>query len=380
MSQRGGFAHWLVALSCLLAAVRMLGRGAKYLSNWCRRARTLNLESRRRIGGQAFSLLLDTGSSDLWVVSSDCISEECAGVRKYNRTSSLTLTDQPFHLDYLAGNVTGLVGADTARLGDFEVSEQTFAMANSTNGLGLSDTGNSGILGLAFPAEASIPDTIGRTIADNLFSGLNDDSQVARQGRPSPIAVLDTGTTLILGPTADVARFWASVGGARQSERGWEIPCTRGVSVSFALGEGDQQTAYAVDPADMSWAAEGSVDLGDWCLGGVQANDGVNFAADWLLGDTFLRNVYATHHVATGSRPPAIGLRGLTDPPAAQAAFVARRGADPLPPSRVVLPPPADRALTGGDICGIATACGVVAGAVIVVLFMARKGRRRSGD
>lgn len=258
-------------------------------------------------------------------------------------------------------------------------------MANSTAGLGLAGTGNSGILGLAFPAEASIPDTVGRTLVLNLLSGFNDSSaqyfafqlggnasgssftvgevdpafaksaddltftpvfrapgalydywklplqsftingtsfalsKTNVKGAPAPIAVLDTGTTLILGPTQDVARFWESVGGARQTDRGWEVPCNRAVNVGMILGEGSSRKEYAIDPADISWK-EGSVDGGTWCLGGLQGNDGVRpfllyihtplcsprdflvaglltrpcifsqvFAADWLLGDAFLR-------------------------------------------------------------------------------------------
>lgn len=216
------------------------------------------------------------------------------------------------------------------------------ALANQTTGLGLSATGNSGILGLSFPFEASIPDTLGVTLLENLLSSLEDsdryfaiklgrddtsssftvgqlDSAIANStdnftftdvyplgansydywkiplqsltinhtsfplsksrvvGSPSPIAVTDTGTTLILGPSDDVDRFWMSVGASRKIEDlGWQVRCDRGVVVGFNLGSGDSQKEYFLDPADLSWL-EGGKD-GDWCLGGIQANDDVRLS------------------------------------------------------------------------------------------------------
>ena len=211
-------------------------------------------------------------------------------------------------------------------------------MANETQGLALSSTGNSGILGLSFPFEASIPDTSGTTILENLLSPFNDsdryfavklgrdgenssftigelDPTVANSpdditytavtpfahniydywkmplqyltinsttfplsssgvpGASAPIAVFDTGTTLILGPSDDVDRFWQSVGASRKTDDGWQVRCDRGVSIGFVLGEGAGQKEYVLDPADLSWK-QGLRD-GDWCFGGVQANDGV---------------------------------------------------------------------------------------------------------
>ncbi|KAH9854110.1 acid protease [Lenzites betulinus] len=392
------------------------------------------------IGGQDFMVILDTGSSDLWVVSSDCTTTDCEGVHKYSQTPSLSPLDVSFHLNYLIGNVSGTVGTETVTLGEYQISSQVFAMANETNGLGLDGTGNSGIMGLSFPAEAAIDDTTGRTLVENLFSAFNDTSRrffsykLGRDqtsssftigeldptfanatadlvynpvfatkgspydywklplqsltvngtsfslsksridGAPAPIAVLDTGTTLVLGPSADVSRFWESVGSARQSERGWEVPCNRAVVIGMVLGEGDAQKEYTVDPADISWK-EGSVD-DVWCLGGVQSNDGV-YSADWLLGDAFLRNVYVTHHAANDSQPPKIGLRGLTDPAVALAAFINDRGPDPGGPVHVRARADHTSALTGGGICGIATASGFVAGAVVLVLVFTFTGHRR---
>lgn len=106
----------------------------------------------------------------------------------------------------------------------------------------------------------------------------------------TPIAVLDTGTTFILGPSADVEAFWGAVGSARKSVLGqWEVRCERAVSVGFVLGEKDGAREYVVDPTDISWVPSGE-ELG-WCVGGVQANDHVN-SGDWILGDTFLRVSY----------------------------------------------------------------------------------------
>ncbi|OBZ75745.1 Chymosin [Grifola frondosa] len=307
--------------------------------------------------GEDFLVLLDTGSADLVCYCtmeacdappdidavgyiSDCAEEDCQGVPTYKKTASLSLTDTPFHLDYLMGAVTGTVGSETVTLGQFNISDQVFALANDTSGLGLSGTGNSGILGLSFPAEAAIPDTSGRTLVENfsllsptiatvtlhpLFANSTSDfaytpvfsadgsdydywkmplqsltingttfslSPSRVDGASAPIAVFDTGTTLMLGPSADVDRFWQSVGGARKTDDGWQVRCDRAALLSFVLGDGDSQKEYMVDPADISWE-EGFAD-GEWCMAGVQGNDGV-FSGDWLLGDTFLRNVYVVH-------------------------------------------------------------------------------------
>lgn len=93
----------------------------------------------------------------------------------------------------------------------------------------------------------------------------------------TPIAVLDTGSTLILGPTLDVDALWQAVGqeGAtrKNDETGlWEVQCNKGILISFVLGDPENQHEYPMDPSDINWA-EGSNDA--WCMGGIQANDRV---------------------------------------------------------------------------------------------------------
>ena len=74
---------------------------------------------------------------------------------------------------------------------------------------------------------------------------------------PTPIAVFDTGTTLILGPSDDVDRLWTSIGGARKSDNGWQVRCDRGMVLGFALGTANSLKEYLLDPADLSWVEGG---------------------------------------------------------------------------------------------------------------------------
>lgn len=395
--------------------------------------------ARMDIGAQSFLVLLDTGSSDLWIVSSSCTEDDCQSVPKYQPTPSLDLSPQAFELQYLLGEVSGVIGTETIGLGRFEVLSQVFALANQTAGLGLAATGNSGILGLSFPTEAAIPDTSGRTLLENLVASLdepdkyfavklgrNDNSSsftigeldpaystsmsdfaftnVYSSGRSdydywkvpllsitvndtafdlsgsrvhgsqSPIAIFDTGTTLILGPSDDVDRLWQSIGGAQKTEQGWKVRCDRAMVIGMVLGEGDSAKEYAIDPADLSWI-EGGRD-GDWCMGGIQGNDGVS-SGDWLLGDTFLRNVYLVHHVGNSTQPPSVGIKGLTDPQTALTNFRLARGDDPTPPVPVLAKVTHRRyAISEWAINGIALAGGFVVGSVLTVVISACVARR----
>lgn len=227
------------------------------------------------------------------------------------------------------------------------------ALANSTTGLGLSGTGNAGILGLCFPAVASISSTSGKTLLENVFahfdepsrffafklgrsSGQNNtgssftigqlDSSITSDmthldftpvskagsdtfnywklslrsltinsstfqlspslipGTQDPVAVLDTGTTLILGPSVDVEALWMFIGRGGATRKNpqtgnWEVKCDRGVILGFVLGDNGRE--YPVDPGDINWAEGGSGD--GWCMGGIQANDGASFFSYWPL-------------------------------------------------------------------------------------------------
>ncbi|KAJ7074245.1 acid protease [Mycena amicta] len=128
-----------------------------------------------------------------------------------------------------------------------------------------------------------------------------------------PLAVLDSGTTLILGPIADVKAIYDMLGaGARYSpDAGYQVRCTLNILLRIVVGNPPGQ--YTIHPFDFAWSEGGT--SGEWCLGGIQGNDRVN-GADWIFGDTFLRNCYV------------VGLLGLTDADKAISEFRQERGPD----------------------------------------------------
>ncbi|KAI0063476.1 acid protease, partial [Artomyces pyxidatus] len=396
------------------------------------------------IGGQEMEVIFDTGSSDLWVVSSNCTQADCDGVAKYSQTPTLSLSNHSFSLSYLVGSVSGVVGFETVAVGPYQISPQVFALANETRGLNLSVAGDSGILGLSFPLSAAIPPTSGKTLLENLFSYFDDahrffafhlggdlyDSSLSlgqldpalanstdgftytpvytgRKGVPdywklplhaitlngsasfsslapsrvpgsaTPIAVLDSGTTFVLGPSADVDAFWNLVGASRKTDGGqWQVKCSRAVTVGFVLGNDDTRE-YIVDPHDISWKEGDAAD--EWCTGGIQTNDHIN-SGDWILGDTFLRNVYVTHHGATTNKPPLIGLLNLTDPASSLQRFQDERGNDPLSPiqgSGEVHRHGERLRLSAGAICGIVVVGAFLVGAFGVWVFQLYMSRRQ---
>lgn len=96
-------------------------------------------------------------------------------------------------------------------------------------------------------------------------------------GSVSPIAVLDTGTTLILGPSHDVDNFWTAAGGAQKGEDGrWKVRCNHALLVGFVLGNDSTRREIVLDPSDINWVPPAaSLPADGWCLGGIQSNDGV---------------------------------------------------------------------------------------------------------
>ncbi|EMD32366.1 hypothetical protein CERSUDRAFT_161745 [Gelatoporia subvermispora B] len=107
-----------------------------------------------QVGGTQTPLVLDTGSSDLWLVSNTC-TPNCtnAGVPLFSQASLHTtgLEVRLLYGDSRTGTqAAGPIGIDSAGITGLSVSDQNFAAITSTNTTVL-ETGSAGILGLGFP-------------------------------------------------------------------------------------------------------------------------------------------------------------------------------------------------------------------------------------
>ncbi|KAF4997962.1 hypothetical protein FGRMN_3482 [Fusarium graminum] len=114
-----------------------------------------------QFGNQSFMLLVDTGSSDTWVLQTGykCINSSdnlvlpqatCNYASPYDLPSTLQVEkNKTFGVKYGTGIAIGLVAYENLTMGGITVANQTVGIVNSTNDIG--DGLQSGLLGLAYP-------------------------------------------------------------------------------------------------------------------------------------------------------------------------------------------------------------------------------------
>jgi len=115
-------------------------------------------------------------------------------------------------------------------------------------------------------------------------------------------AAIDTGTTLIGGPQDTIAAIYASIPGSEPASGDYEgyysYPCDTNVNVTMSFGG----RSWSVSSADFVMTKVS----GNTCIGGFFATEST---PAWIVGDTFLKNVYSVFRY----NPPSVGFADLSE-------------------------------------------------------------------
>ncbi|XP_043850017.1 napsin-A [Dromiciops gliroides] len=306
---------------------------------------------------QNFSVIFDTGSSNLWVPSRRCnfFSLGCWFHRKYDpkASSSFHPNGTQFSIHYGTGHLDGILSEDVLTIGGVGGVRLVFGEALWEPSLAFALAHFDGILGLGFPAlaVAGVPPLLDVLLEQGLLDKpifsfyLNRDPEAVPGGevilggsdpgryippltflpvtRPAYwqihmdrvivghsltlcpngcAAILDTGTSLITGPSKEIQALHKLIGGFPLLAGEYLIPCDRLDTlppVSFLLG-GVWFNLTAQD-----YVLQLASGRTHFCLSGFLALDvPPPVGPFWILGDIFLGP-----HVAVFDRGAArVGL------------------------------------------------------------------------
>ncbi|KAF8159830.1 aspartic peptidase domain-containing protein [Crassisporium funariophilum] len=315
----------------------------------------------------SYNVILDTGSSisDLWVADYQCTTG-CEQVPTFNPTTSSSFQNQsaPFSITYGSGQAAGSLGQDVVQMAGFSVTNQVFAVCNQVSS-GLLTAPVSGLLGLAFPNIASSKaEPLWHTLVtggawdsplmafhltryinssgvqteepggsfsmgfvnSTLYTGdieyidmpvqgsywILPMTSISVQGNAinlpsgqSSYAAIDTGTTLVGGPSRYIAQIFDQIPGSQPGTGNFQsyytYPCDTTVNVELSFGGKN----WSISPADFRLSQL----TRNTCLGAFFELTTGGSAPSWIVGDTFLKNVYSVFRY----QPLSIGFAQLSD-------------------------------------------------------------------
>jgi len=310
---------------------------------------------------QDFRVIFDTGSSNLWIPSTLCPTCHSANRYAHNMSSTYSPNGRGLSLFYGSGQCDGFLSMDTLTIGGVAVHNVTFGEMTSEGKIFGSDPNFDGILGMGWPensADQVTPVfqnmvTQGIVSAPVFYVWLNGDSfktgalggeiawgtpnaqrytgefqyhdvtrkgywQIKVDGMKFPDrtisnnggqAIVDTGTSLLLGPTAEIAKVQDSIGAQQNYQGEWIVQCegVEDLPVFNVIIDGE---TYPLGPDD--YILREKVGGQEYCLSGFQGADiPPELGFQYVLGDTFLRKYYTAYDAGHGGR---VGFAPVLNP------------------------------------------------------------------
>ncbi|KAJ2997553.1 hypothetical protein NUW58_g624 [Xylaria curta] len=292
---------------------------------------------------QTLNLDFDSGSSDLWVFSTETPQTSLNGQAQYHPNSSTTskpVKGATWDIKYGDGSSSsGSVYHDVVNVGSVKFGAQAVESAQKVSAQFSRDSNNDGLLGLAFSTLNTVTPSREKTFFDNIVDSLDvaawtadlkyhaagtydfgvidkskytgeityvdvDNSQgfwgfTAEINGESISGIADTGTTLALLPDSVVSGYYSQVPSAKMDEQqgGYVFPCqTKLPDFTFSPGEAKitipgEYLNYA--PTDES---------GESCFGGLQPDGGGGIS---IYGDIALKAAFVVFDQSEGS--PRLG-------------------------------------------------------------------------
>ncbi|KAF5519142.1 Endothiapepsin [Colletotrichum aenigma] len=302
---------------------------------------------------QTLNLNFDTGSSDLWVFSSETPASQVGGQTIYKIKDSSTakaVTGATWSISYGDGSSSsGSVYTDKVTIGGVTVDSQAIESANTVSASFTSNQNQSGLVGLAFGTINTVTPTKQKTFFENALNNLAmplftanlkkgaagnynfgyiDTTEftgdiafvpanttqgfwqftaqgfsVGSNGSAATSAphqaIADTGTTLMLLPDNIVSAYYKNIASAQfdNTNGGYVFNCKDSIP-SFTV---DMGTYKGVVPGEFIKFApvDGqTIETSTTCFGGIQSAATLPFA---IYGDVFLKSQFVVFSSKSGT-------------------------------------------------------------------------------
>mmetsp|Transcript_35651 Transcript_35651/g.42952 ORF Transcript_35651/g.42952 Transcript_35651/m.42952 type:complete len:404 (+) Transcript_35651:65-1276(+) len=286
---------------------------------------------------QPFKVVMDTGSSNLWVPGQHCWSPPCWLHKCYHASKSSTYAKNgtAFSIQYGSGALQGTLDIDTVSVGSMTVKSQTFAESTKEPGVAFLAAKFDGILGLAFPkiaVDGVVPwfqnavaqkvvaeekfafwldrDTTASAGGEITFGGLDsahytgdisyvpltaetywqftvDSVDIGSTNFGAKVqAIADSGTSLLAGPTDVITKIQTAIGAKPLMQGEYTVDCSK-LSTMPNIDITIAGKKFTLTPKDYVLQVSGQ------CLSGFMGIDlPAKLGPQWILGDVFMGKFY----------------------------------------------------------------------------------------